>query len=77
MLGNFRLRNAENFLEMADAKWATCKQMDDPQARGVTTIRSPAKPAVTLFGYGRTSSKSRGILEHGPPSNARLSQSLG
>ncbi len=35
MLGNLRLRNIENFLEMADAKRTTCKQMDDPQPRGV------------------------------------------
>ena len=35
MLGNLRLRDAENFLEMADAKRTTCKQMDDPQPRGV------------------------------------------
>ena len=35
MLGNLRLRNAENFLEMANAKWTTCKQMDDPKPRGV------------------------------------------
>ena len=36
MLGNFRLRDAENFLEMADAKRTTCQQMDDPQSRGIT-----------------------------------------
>ena len=35
MLRNLGLRNAENFLEMADAKRTTCKQMDDPQSRGV------------------------------------------
>ena len=35
VLGNFRLRDIENFLEMADAKRTTCKQMDDPQPRGV------------------------------------------
>ena len=36
VLGNFRLRDIENFLEMADAKRTTCKQMDDPQPRGIT-----------------------------------------
>jgi hypothetical protein len=35
MLGNLRLRKAENFLKMADAKRTTCKQMNDPQPRGV------------------------------------------
>ena len=35
VLGNFRLRDIENFLEMADAKRTTCKQMDDPQPRGI------------------------------------------
>jgi hypothetical protein len=35
MLGNLRLRNAENFLKVANAKRTTCKQMDDPQPRGV------------------------------------------
>ena len=35
MLGNFRLRDIENFLEMANAKRAACKQMDDPQPRGI------------------------------------------
>jgi hypothetical protein len=33
--GNFRLRDIENFLEMADAKRSTCKQMGDPEPRGV------------------------------------------
>jgi hypothetical protein len=35
MLGNLRLCNAENFLKMANAKWTTCKQMDNPKPRGV------------------------------------------
>ena len=35
MLGNLGLRNAQNFLEMADAKWTLRKQMDDPQPRGI------------------------------------------
>ena len=42
VLGNFRLRDIENFLEMADAKRTTCKQMDDPQPRGITeTLVNP------------------------------------
>jgi hypothetical protein len=35
VLGNFRLRNIDNFLEMADAKRTMRKQMDDPQPRGI------------------------------------------
>jgi hypothetical protein len=35
MLGDFSLRDIENFLKMADAKRTTCKQMDDPQPRGI------------------------------------------
>jgi hypothetical protein len=35
VLGNFRLRDIENFLEMADAKRTTCKQMGDPEPCGV------------------------------------------
>jgi hypothetical protein len=35
VLGDFSLRDSENFLEMADAKRTTCKQMDDPQPRGI------------------------------------------
>ena len=35
VLGNFRLRDIENFLEMADAKRTTCQQVDDPQPRGI------------------------------------------
>ena len=35
MLGNLGLRNAQNFLEMADAKRTFGKQMDDPQPRGI------------------------------------------
>jgi len=35
MLRDLSLRNAENFLEMTDAKRTTCKQMDYPQSRGV------------------------------------------
>ena len=35
MLGNFRLRDIENVLEMANAKRAACKQMNDPQPRGI------------------------------------------
>ncbi len=35
VLGNFRLRDIENFLEMADAKRTPCKQMDNPQPRGI------------------------------------------
>ncbi len=35
MLGNLGLRDVQNFLEMADAKRTLCKQMDDPQPRGI------------------------------------------
>ena len=35
MLRNLSLRKAENLLEMADAERTTCKQMNDPQPRGV------------------------------------------
>jgi hypothetical protein len=35
VLGNFRLRDIENFLEMADTKRTTRKQMDYPQPRGI------------------------------------------
>ena len=35
MLGNLGLREAQNFLEMADAKRTTRKQMDDPQPCGI------------------------------------------
>jgi hypothetical protein len=35
MLGDLGLRNAQNFLEMANAKRTLGKQMDDPQPRGI------------------------------------------
>ena len=35
MLRDLGLRNAENFLEVADAERTARKQMDDPQSRGV------------------------------------------
>jgi hypothetical protein len=35
MLGNLGLRKAQNFLEMADAQRPLCKQVDDPQPRGI------------------------------------------
>ena len=35
MLGDLGLRKAENFLEMADAKRTTRKQMDNPQPCGI------------------------------------------
>jgi hypothetical protein len=35
VLGDLSLRDIENFLKMADAKRTTCKQMDDPQPRGI------------------------------------------
>jgi hypothetical protein len=35
VLGDFSLRDIENFLKMADAKRTTCKQLDDPQPRGI------------------------------------------
>jgi len=35
MLGNFRLWDIENFLEMADAKRTPGKQLNDPQPRGI------------------------------------------
>ena len=42
VLGNLRLRDIENFLEMADAKRTACKQMDDPQSRGIAeTLVNP------------------------------------
>ena len=36
MLGNLRLRKADNFLKMAHAKRTTCQQMDYSQPRDVT-----------------------------------------
>jgi hypothetical protein len=35
MLGYLRLRETKNLLKVADTKWTACKQMDDPQPRGV------------------------------------------
>ena len=49
MLGDLGLREAQNFLEMADAKRTTRKQMDDPQPCGIAEAewweRHKNKPA--------------------------------
>ena len=42
VLGNFRLRDIENFLKMADAKRTMCQQVDDPQPRRIAeTLVNP------------------------------------
>ena len=61
MLRDFSLRYAENFLEMADAKRTTCKQMNDPQSRRVAetlinlnqfhgrNMAFPSHSSITIF----------------------------
>jgi hypothetical protein len=55
LLGNLRLGDIEDFLEMADAKRTARKQMHDPQARGI---------AETLINPDQLHAENHGALQY-------------
>ena len=66
MLGDLGLRNAQNFLEMANAKGTLGKQMDDPQPRGI------AETLVNLNQFHGRKYRGRGYMRQFIYSSIRM-----